>query len=415
MKTAIDDALERLRGTGPEVEDTGPNHGPMAAEALVSLGCDAMVPHWVDQYRRQLSPMPEATRPLTVETWPAALGVQGRVGDWMAFFCRQLAEAPWPAVLAEWVQRLIPGVMAAGTHGLIRTAHAVRALDDAETPLRLEELAAALAYWAAYYQALPSVPRLVGSLPIDQALDHVPRLGRDYDPRVTPRDFVRLLDTHPGFPAAVDALAAPEALTTALGALTEAGARLYLVHASRYPLIFIHAVTGPATLRSLLPHVPPALWRTMFAYVWQATAAWAAAFGGDATIAPWPDAPVPASQGEIVARALDTGDHHAIKFVAACLQEHHIHPRPVYLQAALDWSTRLLAARPRSSAERVAAGLAIRWDPVEKQLIDLGGPEVPGAPQRAAVSPHAASTGVVATERTRTGDSGFVAGERRRQ
>ena len=62
----------------------------------------------------------------------------------MAFFCRQLAEAPWPAVLAEWVQRLIPGVMAAGTHGLIRTAHAVRALDDAETPLRLEELAAAI-------------------------------------------------------------------------------------------------------------------------------------------------------------------------------------------------------------------------------------------------------------------------------
>ena len=176
MKPMIDDALERLRGTGPEVADSGPNHGPMAAEALVSLGCDALVPHWVDQYRRQLSPMLEATTPVTVETWPAALGVQGRVGDWMAFFCRQLVEAPWPAILAEWVQRLLPDVMAAGTHGLIRTAHAVRALDDAETPLRLEELAAALAYWAAYYQALPGVPHLVGSLPIDQALDHVPRL-----------------------------------------------------------------------------------------------------------------------------------------------------------------------------------------------------------------------------------------------
>src|SRR5215813_2899410 len=90
MKPMIDDALERLRGTGPEVADSGPNHGPMAAEALVSLGCDALVPHWVDQYRRQLSPMLEATTPVTVETWPAALGVQGRVGDWMAFFCRQL-------------------------------------------------------------------------------------------------------------------------------------------------------------------------------------------------------------------------------------------------------------------------------------------------------------------------------------
>ena len=115
-----------------------------------------------------------------------------------------------------------------------------------------------------------------------------------------------------------------------------------------------------------------------------------------------------------MARALDTGDHHAIKFVAACLQEHHIHPRPVYLQAALDWSTRLLAARPRSSVERVAAGLAIRWDPVEKRLIDLGGPQVPGAPQGVTASPQEASTGVVATERTRTGDSGLAAEERRR-
>ena len=101
----------------------------------------------------------------------------------------------------------------------------------------------------------------------------------------------------------------------------------------------------------------------MFAYVWQATAAWAAAFGGDATMAPWPDAPVLASQGEIVARALDTGDHHAIKFVAACLQEHHIHPRPVYLQAALDWSDRLQRGpgAVRSGWRRASRSAGTRW------------------------------------------------------
>ena len=58
MKTAIDDALERLRGTGPEVEDAGPNHGPMAAEALVSLGCDAMVPHWWTSIGDSSAPCP---------------------------------------------------------------------------------------------------------------------------------------------------------------------------------------------------------------------------------------------------------------------------------------------------------------------------------------------------------------------
>jgi len=31
MNSVLDDALERLRHTGPEVADGAPNHGPMAA------------------------------------------------------------------------------------------------------------------------------------------------------------------------------------------------------------------------------------------------------------------------------------------------------------------------------------------------------------------------------------------------
>src|SRR5262249_11324831 len=85
---------------------------------------------------------------------------------------------------------------------------AVRGLEDADTPLRVEELATALGYWAAYYQALPGVPHLTGTCAIDQALDQVPRIGRDYDWRVTPREFVRVLDAHPDFPKAVDAITA---------------------------------------------------------------------------------------------------------------------------------------------------------------------------------------------------------------
>jgi hypothetical protein len=363
MKSVLDDALERLHHTGPEEADGAPNHGPMAAEALVALGCDDEVPQWVDYYRRHLGPMPETLLPLTTQTWRDALGSRRRVGDWVVFFRLQLSTASWQSVLTAWLPRLIPGAMAHGTHGLIRTAHAVRALEEAETPLRVEELAAALGYWAAYYQELPGVPHLTGTCAMDQALDQIPRLGRDYDWRVTPPEFVRGLDTHPDFPRAVDAIAAPETIVEALSTLTEVGARLYLTQASWYPLIFIHAVTGPVALRRLLPHLSTAMQYTAFAYVWQAVAAWTAAFGSPAPIAAWPDDVPPAAASEIVAQSVDTRDPHAIKFAEACLQEYRLNPRPVYLRAALDWPARLHTSLRQRSAGRMAAGITGRWDP----------------------------------------------------
>ncbi len=38
------DALDRLRGTGPEFDGFLANHGPMAAEALVRIGASDAVP-----------------------------------------------------------------------------------------------------------------------------------------------------------------------------------------------------------------------------------------------------------------------------------------------------------------------------------------------------------------------------------
>jgi hypothetical protein len=64
----LDDALERLRGTGPEAVHGAPNHGPMAAEALIALGCPGEVTGWVDDYRRELGPMPQPRSPVTEST-----------------------------------------------------------------------------------------------------------------------------------------------------------------------------------------------------------------------------------------------------------------------------------------------------------------------------------------------------------
>src|SRR5262245_14548800 len=175
MNDSFDEALERLRGTGTEVAGgIAPNHGPMGAEALVALGRDDVVVAWADRYRRNLDVMPTSTSPITVETWKESLGAIDRIADWVAFFRTQLAEAPWRAVFTEWISRLLPATPSAGAHGLIRTAHALRALQDSETALRIEEFGVALAYWAAYYRKLPGVPHQVGSLDYGQAFGQIP-------------------------------------------------------------------------------------------------------------------------------------------------------------------------------------------------------------------------------------------------
>jgi hypothetical protein len=358
MSNTFDEALERLRGTGTEVAGGGaPNHGPMAAEALTALGRDDVVVSWADRYRRKLDGMPAATSPVTVETWREALGAIDRVGDWAAFLRAQLAEAPWRAVFAEWIGRLLPATPSAGAHGLIRTAHALRALEDAETPLRVEELGVALAYWAAYYRKLPGVPRLAGALDFGDALGQVPLFMRGQTRRGMPRAVpLRVMEAHAEeFSAAVDQAAEPKSVEHALSALTEAGARLYLANATRHPLVLLHTVTIPAALRLLLAHLPVALHKTALAYVWQNVAAATAAYGdeGPSERDDWS----PQEESVIVERSIETDDPHALKFAEACIREFRLNPQPVYLAAAEDWANRLYQANDWSAAELAAAGI----------------------------------------------------------
>ena len=268
----------------PEAKSPGgaaPNHGPMAAEALVAMGCDDVVVAWADRYRRQLDAIPPPRSPVTAENWAQALGAIDRFGDWVAFFRAQLAEAPWQVVFGEWIGRLLPATPSAGAHGLIRTAHALRALADAETSLRVEELGVALAYWAAYYRKLPGTPRLTGTLDLGDALLRIPLfLSGQARPGMPRQVYLRVMQAHGGeFSQAVDGAAEPESVEDALSSLTEAGARMYLANAARQPLVLLHTVTAPAALRLMLPHLPAGLHKTALAYVWQNVAATAAAYG----------------------------------------------------------------------------------------------------------------------------------------
>ena len=226
MNSTFDEALERLRGTGSEVAGgPAPNHGPMAAEALVAMGCDDVVVAWADRYRRQLDAIPPPRSPVTAENWAQALGAIDRFGDWVAFFRAQLAEAPWQVVFGEWIGRLLPATPSAGAHGLIRTAHALRALADAETSLRVEELGVALAYWAAYYRKLPGTPRLTGTLDLGDALLRIPLfLSGQARPGMPRQVYLRVMQAHGAeFSQAVDGAAEPESVEDALSCAHRGG------------------------------------------------------------------------------------------------------------------------------------------------------------------------------------------------
>jgi Questin oxidase-like len=341
--STIDDALEALAGTGPEFGGGLSNHGPMAAEALITLGRAELVIPWVEQYKVQLDEAPTGRRPIARDEWREALGDQSRVGDWIAFFDAELGERPWQSVLDEWSLELAPGLVAAGTHGLIRTAHAVRSLDASETPARRHELAQGLGFWAARYVCLPERRGSAGTLKPSQAIRRVERVPPEEQVGLgLITDQLRPLDHSDTFPAIADLVTATASDPTFLSDLTETFTRVYLANVEETGRVigFIHSVTGPSAVRLIAPHVSEGAAAALRRYAWQAAAALYAAMGcrgpsGDAF------EPPTATAEELTDAAAATLDPHAIKFTEACLREYALNPTPVYLAAAADATERI--------------------------------------------------------------------------
>jgi len=125
-----------------------------------------------------------------------------------------------------------------------------------------------------------------------------------------------------------------------LSDLTETFAAVYLASVPPGSVItFLHGVTGPAAVRTLLPYLPPDERTRLLRYTWQACASFASSNGFKSAPRPSSD-PLP-SRDDLADRAIATGDEHAIKFTDACFREHALNPRPVYILAAKDGVTRL--------------------------------------------------------------------------
>lgn len=341
---AMEDALVLLAPTGPEYDGRLANHGPMAAEALVELSRPEAVVPWVEKYRKRLHDHPPGTKPIDPKRWREALGAGDRVGDWIVFFRRELEERPWKTVLAEWTARLSPGVVAAAFHGAIRTAHATRSLEVTETPARRRELGEGLGYWAATYNALPETTppsRPPAGRKPSGAIAGVPILPPER--RVSYGNIVdRLapLDAFPPFAPVADAVDPSGDVEAFLADLTETFAAVYLASVPPGSVItFLHGVTGPVAVRTLLPYVSPEEQRLLLRYTWQACASFYSSNGGKT--APRLSSDALPSRDELADRAIATGDEHAIKFTEACFREYARNPKPVYVLAARDGVARL--------------------------------------------------------------------------
>ena len=344
---AMNDALEMCSDLGHEMMPGFATHWPMGAEAMIRLGYPERVHEWAKRYHamRKHYPRVEGRDPIDARdesSWKSARGNPDRIGDWQVLFERELAEKPWRDVLVEWWPRLMPGISAGLTHGLIRTTHAVRSiaeLGQGPTPLQLRELASGLSYWAAKYNDPPAPTALSGNERLPDLLAAIPRLRSDAKLSLRERGMSMYSPKIEGWSEAVCRLTTPTDLQSALSDVTSAFAQANLVHSEQFPVPFLHAVTAPAAVRIMLPHLPESMHLPSFITVWQTSAALLTTFGPEhrpaelANVAPGNAEPT-MSTTELAQRAVEHGDEHMMKITEACLREYAIRPDARYLVLA---------------------------------------------------------------------------------
>jgi len=325
----LDEAYERLHVTGPEFDGFLSNHGPMAAEAMVRHGHSDLVGSWLDAYMRRLEEFPRGLSPIGSD-WQEALGDLRRVADWTAFFRTEIGARPWREVLNAWWPRLLPGVVAAATHGVIRVGHAVRALlADGDDPGHLAELAHGLAYWAARWQTLPggharaseaaAAGRARAATPLD-SLAAIPRIAEQTGGI---GDRLARLGALTAWPAALAGFSiptAPEQIRALLTELVDAATIRYLFYGHGNGVMLVHSATAPSAVLRTLPALDHGLWAPSLSASWAASSALTAVYAPaePAPRAQLPEPPAGRPREEtarhVFARAVEHGDPHVIKF-----------------------------------------------------------------------------------------------------
>lgn len=300
----FDRGLERLLSFGPTFGRSLSNHGPMALEALTSLGAENLHEAFVNRYLPRLEPADHEYPPV------------GGIGRWQ------------PALLLELPSLVAKAGSQAG-HGLLRVAHAVRSLERADTEVRRRELSAALDYWSSG-APLPAPDRLTGTVPLADVFAALPRLSDDER-----RDglLTRNLMTAARREDVAELLASIESATSIpdrFDDLALAAGQAFVGNRGIEAFALLHGVTVTTMARILLEYLDEPVQRRLEAAV--TGFAVAAIVGFDLGDGPLPEASTPGRRSErpvhelalSLASVLD--DHH-IKFADACAGLARRHPQ----------------------------------------------------------------------------------------
>ncbi len=191
-----------------------------------------------------------------------------------------------------WWPRLLPGVAAAATHGVIRVGHAVRALRaDGEDAVHIAELAHGLAYRAARWQPVPGAigaplppshdagtgPAAMPPSAAD-ALAAVPRIA-DLAGGVV--DRLSRLGELPAWPVALASVQTPGSaagVRSWLADVVDAATIRYLSYGRGNGVMLVHSATAPNAVLRTLPALQAELWAPSLAASWAASAALTAVY-----------------------------------------------------------------------------------------------------------------------------------------
>jgi hypothetical protein len=300
-----------------EFGDRLSSHLPMAAIALHRLGAPAQrLQAWCEAYAQRLQPAPPAQAWPSGDAWAAHLGRREAWPIYRDLFSQWLAQEGAGDVLEAVLPRLMEGCAGAAFHGLIRTAYATEAAHR-------QELADALAHWAATWLALdppPAAPHHATEADPAAVLRRLPLPPLPVPGRLI-ADRVATVAAWPGFGDTAAQLRVDE---HTLERLARGAAELYAASGS---FTVLHLLTSAHALRVLLPVLDDPL-PAVQAYWRGFAAAWAASGArdlGPVPLQPW---------ACIVAAAIAADDDHSAKLVDSCREQQRAYGGDVWRRAA---------------------------------------------------------------------------------